>query len=255
MGFASKANIHTLFSLKSPAEPGLVALKRENEQLRVAANELGHRLKNLVAVIQSIARQTIRQSTTTDDFEARFSGRLGAFGRSLDLLIANEWHGARLDALVRSELAAFGSLDGMQISLKGPPLDLKPEAARSIGLALHELATNATKYGALSVPEGNVAVQWKLAGIGAHRRLLMTWQESGGPMVTEPTRWGFGRKLIQQIPAQTLTGDVTHQFLPHGVRWSLDIPATFVVDAQNKSATVSAYIGSKRNEMEQHVSQ
>jgi hypothetical protein len=97
MGFASEANIHTLFSLKSTTEAGLVALKRENEQLRVAANELGHRLKNLVAVTQSIARQTIRQSSTMEDFEARFSGRLGAFGRS---------------------------------------------AARSIGLALHELATN-----------------------------------------------------------------------------------------------------------------
>ena len=80
MGFASQANIHTLFSLKSTTEAGIAALKRENEQLRIAANELGHRLKNLVAVIQSIARQTTRQSTTMDDFEARFAGRLGAFG-------------------------------------------------------------------------------------------------------------------------------------------------------------------------------
>lgn len=255
MGFASEANIHTLFSLKSTPEAGLVAFKRENEQLRVAANELGHRLKNLVAVIQSIARQTMRQSTTMSDFEARFSGRLGALGRSLDLLIANDWRGARLDALVRSELATFGSLDGAQISVKGPPLHLKPQAARSIGLALHELATNATKYGALSVPEGNVAVHWKLASRGGRRRLLMIWQESGGPIVTEPTRWGFGRQVIQQEPAQALTGNVTHEFLPHGVRWALDIPATFVVDAQNKSAIVSPHIGSRRNEMDQHVSQ
>jgi two-component sensor histidine kinase len=255
MGFASEANIHTLYSLKSTTEAALATLKRENEQLRVAASELGHRLKNVVAVIQSLARQTIRQSTTMDDFEARFSGRLGAFGRSLDLLIANDWHGARLDELVRLELATFGSLAGAQISVKGPPLHLKPEAARSIGLALHELATNATKYGALSVPEGKVAVQWKLAGNGSHRRLLMTWQESGGPIVTEPTRWGFGRQVIQQIPAQALTGNVTHQFLPHGVRWALDIPVTFVIDARSKSANVSPYIGSTRNEMDQHVSQ
>jgi two-component sensor histidine kinase len=255
MGFANEANIHTLFSLETSAEAGIAAITRENEQLRTAANELGHRLKNLVAVIQSIARQTMRQSATMSDFEARFSGRLGALGRSLDLLIANDWRGARLDALVRSELATFGSLDGAQISMQGAPLHLKPDAARSIGLALHELATNATKYGALSVPEGNVTVHWKLASRGGRRRLLMTWQESGGPIVTEPTCWGFGRQVVQQIPAQALTGNVTHEFLPHGVRWALDIPASFVIDARSKSANVSPYIGSRRNEMDQHVSQ
>jgi two-component sensor histidine kinase len=255
MGFASQANIHTLFALKSTTEASIAALKRENEQLPTAANELGHRLKNLVAVIQSIARQTIRQSTTMDDFEVRFAGRLGAFGRSLDLLVANEWHGARLDEVVRLELAIFDSLDGVRISVKGPPLHLKPEAARSISLALHELATNASKYGALSVPDGMVAVHWQLVSSGTRRRLRMTWQESGGPVVTEPTRWGFGRQVIQQIPAHALAGNVTHEFLPHGVRWSLDIPATFLVDAQSSFANVRPYMRSRRKEVDQLVSQ
>ena len=113
----------------------------------------------------------------------RFSGRLGAFSRSLDLLVANDWQGVRIDELVRLELTTFGVLDGAQISVKGPPLGLNPEAARNIGLALHELATNASKYGALSVPEGKVTVHWELAK-RRRRRFRMTWRESNGPVVT-----------------------------------------------------------------------
>ena len=165
--FDELANEATICSWLGPPDAGSVAVKQENAQLRVITDELSHRIKNLVAVIQSIARQTMHQTTTKDDFEARFSGRLGAFGRSLDLLIANDWHGARIDELVRSELTPFGVLDGVQISVNGPPLGLNPDAARNIGLALHELATNASKYGALSVPEGKVAVHWELASTAA----------------------------------------------------------------------------------------
>ena len=235
MSLANEANIQPL--LWSPTEAVIAALKKENEQLRSITGELGHRIKNLVSVIQSIARQTMHQTTTTRDFEARFSGRLGAFSRSLDLLIANDWREAHIDELVRSELATFGVLDGMQISLQGPPLGLNPEAARNIGLALHELATNASKYGALSVPEGKVAVHWELANRGKQRRFCMTWREAGGPTVTEPKRWGFGSRVVQQLTAQALAGKVTHQFVPDGVRWTLDIPAAFVVSAQSRSTS------------------
>jgi len=227
MSSANQANIQP--SLWSPTEAVIAAVKQENEQLRSITGELSHRLKNLVAIIQAIARQTMHQTTTKHDFEARFSGRLGAFSRSLDLLVANDWHGARVDELVRSELTTFGELDGAQISVNGPSLGLTPEAARNIGLALHELATNASKYGALSVPEGKVAVHWELANRGPRQRFRMTWREAGGPTVTEPKRWGFGRQVIQQLTAQALAGKVTHHFAPEGVRWTLDIPAAFVV--------------------------
>jgi two-component sensor histidine kinase len=212
------------------------AVRRENERLRLIRDELGHRIKNLTAVVQSIARQTMHQSTTKDDFEVRFAGRLGALGRSLDLLTAGDWHGARLDELVRLELTAFGGLDGMQISVEGPPLDLDRDAARNIGLALHELATNASKYGALSVPAGKVVVHWELANRGGRPRFRMTWRESGGPTVTEPKHRGFGRQILQQVTAQALAGKATHEFLPDGVRWTLDIPAAFVVGARSKPA-------------------
>ncbi len=236
MRLANEANIRTWPSPAMVTDVGRVAVRRENERLRLITDELGHRVKNLIAVVQSIARQTMHQSTTKDDFEARFSGRLGALGRSLDLLIAGNWHGARIDELVRLELAAFGALDGKQISVRGPPLDLNRDASRNIGLALHELATNASKYGALSVPEGKVAVHWELASGGARPRLRMTWRESGGPTVTEPKHRGFGRQILQQVTAQALAGKVTHEFLPDGVRWTLDIPAAFVVDARRAPA-------------------
>lgn len=229
MGMAAGANIRTSLPPSSATGPGIAAVKRDNERLRSITGELSHRMKNLVTIIQAIARQTMHQSTTKDDFEVRFSGRLGAFSRSLDLLLADDWHGTRIDELVCLELAPFGELDGAQISVKGPPLGLNPEAARNIGLALHELATNASKYGALSVPEGKVAVRWKLANDGCRRRFLMTWRESNGPVVKEPGRRGFGLQVVQEMTAQALAGEVTHEFLPDGVRWSLDIPAAFVV--------------------------
>jgi two-component sensor histidine kinase len=253
MRLASEATIRTRPPLRVFADVGSIAVRQENAQLRVTADELSHRIKNLIAIIQSIARQTMHQTTTKEDFEVRFSNRLGAFGRALDLLIANDWRGARIDDLVRSELTPFGVLDGVQISVKGPPLALKPDAARNIGLALHELATNASKYGALSVPEGKVAVHWGLANSSGRPRLRVTWRESGGPMVTEPTRRGFGRQIIQEVTAHALAGKVTYEFLPAGVRWTLDMPAAFVVSARGDLASTA--VEARRNEEHRHVSQ
>jgi len=233
MRLASDTKISIWPSLSADAHAGSIADKRENAELCFVADELGHRIKNLVAVIQSIARQTMQQSPTKADFETRFSGRLDAFGHSLDLLIANNWRGAYVDDLVRLELTPFGLLDQAQISVKGPPLALSSVAARNIGLALHELATNASKYGALSVPEGKVTVHWELARHDGQQHFHMAWQESGGPIVTEPTRLGFGRQVIQRVTAQALAGKVTYEFLPEGVRWTLDIPATAVVTSAN----------------------
>jgi two-component sensor histidine kinase len=226
-------------SAEAAPRKGFTSLRRENEQLRFVNEELHHRIKNLVAIIQSIARQTMQPSAASDDVE-RLSGRLGALGRSLDLLIDGNWHGARVDELVGQQLAPFGALDGISILAEGPPVGLNPEAARDIGLALHELATNATKHGALSVPDGRVALRWELVGDSAGQRFRMVWRESGGPLVTEPKRWGFGRQVLQRVTAQSLDGTVTHEFPPDGVRWTLDIPCSFVVSTPDARAAGSA---------------
>lgn len=236
MRLAREDDVNIWPAFKADVDASNIAIGRENAELRVVAGELGHRIKNLVAVIQSIARQTMHQTATKEDFEATFSARLGAYGHSLDLLIANDWRGARIDDLLRLELTPFGLLDQVQISVKGPSLALSSVAARNIGLALHELATNASKYGALSVPEGKVAVQWELARYGGRLRFHMTWCELGGPIVTEPTRQGFGRQIIQHVTARALDGKATHEFLPAGVRWTLDIPATMIVASAGSHA-------------------
>jgi two-component sensor histidine kinase len=132
--------------------------------------------------------------------------------------------------LVRSHLQPFGEVDGAHISTTGPALLLKPEAAQNIGLALHELATNAIKHGALSVPEGVITVYWELEtrGLGP-ARFHLKWEERNGPVVMPPTRQGFGHIVLQRMTAATLQGKVDHKFDPHGVSWTLEAPAAAVM--------------------------
>jgi two-component sensor histidine kinase len=179
-----------LISSKVAPRMGFTAIRRENKQLRFVTEELHHRIKNVVAIIQSIARQTLQQTSSTDDLE-RISGRLAALSRSLDLLIHDDWGGARIDELVHQQRTPFGFLHGISISAEGPPVGLDPEAARNIGLALHELRTNASKHGALSVPQGRVDVHWELVDSGAGKSFRIAWREFGGPTVAEPKHWGF----------------------------------------------------------------
>lgn len=202
---------------------------QEIAKMRINMDEVQHRVKNMVAIIQSISHQTMRQSTTKSDFDERFCARLSAFCHSLDLLIANNWRDVGIHELVRSQLTTFGVLDSAQISIEGPELRVGPEAAHTIGLALHELAMNAVKYGSLSVPQGRVVVNWELANNDGQRRFHMSWSELGGPIVTEPKRRGFGRQLIQQLAALTLKGTATHEFLAKGVTLKLDVPAPAVL--------------------------
>ena len=188
--------------------------------------ELAHRSKNLVAVIQAIAHQTARHSDDISDFTERFSARLVSLARTHDLLTGKDRKGAILGDLVHTQIEPFVEGDGKRLSVSGPRVVLDEPATQSVGLALHELATNAAKYGALSVPQGRVTIEWELAGEpGEARPLLIRWRERNGPKVQEPARKGFGHIVMERTLADSLQGDVKLDFAPSGLRWEAEIPA------------------------------
>ena len=203
--------------------------KRYEQHLRLLMRELTHRSKNLLAVIQAMARQTAAAAVSTEAFLDRFGARLQGLASSHDLLVQESWQGASIPELVRAQLGHYADLVGSKIVLEGEPLYLKPEAAQNVGLALHELATNAAKYGALSTPEGRIRISWGLVGDGADRRFRIAWIESGGPEVTAPERRGFGRMVVERNVARVLEGEVELDFAKDGVRWSLVVPVEHVL--------------------------
>ncbi|MDR6954492.1 PAS domain S-box-containing protein [Ancylobacter sp. 3268] len=199
--------------------------RKENERhLRLLMRELTHRSKNLLAVIQAMARQTARHSATIDHFVEQFSARLQALSRSHDLLVQESWHGASLHDMVRSQLGHHLDHDNNRISIAGPDLFLKPEAAQNIGLALHELSTNAAKYGALSVPTGKVSIQWARRQPEAGGGFELSWTEKGGPRVTQPSARGFGSLVIERNLARGLDGEVELAFNPDGLVCHVSVP-------------------------------
>lgn len=189
--------------------------------VRLDMREVSHRLKNFAAVIQSISHQTARSATSVTEFDKVFSARLRAFCSSLDALVAGDWSNLGMAQLVAMQLAPFGLGDGEQISAVGPEVSLQPAAAHAIGMALHELATNAVKYGALSVAEGRVTLDWRIEVLAGRTDLIVNWHEMQGPKVTAPAHHGFGLQVIQKLTALALHATVTHEFHVDGVFWQL----------------------------------
>lgn len=197
------------------------ARKDAEEHKEILMQELAHRSKNQLAVIQSVASSTAKSASSLDCFEQVFARRLRGIAISTDLLVTREWVGAPLGDLVRQQLEPFGTNAGRLIC-DGPDVFLNSSATEAIGLALHELATNCVKYGAWSTTAGNVALSWSLRndekGI---TQLQISWTERGGPAVTPPTRVGFGRRIIERLVAQKLGGSVELMFNVEGLSWSL----------------------------------
>jgi PAS domain S-box-containing protein len=203
--------------------------KEQEAHLRLVMRELSHRSKNLLAVIQAMARQTARSSSDLDEFEKNYSQRLQALSASQDLIVHQNWHGAPLAELLRSILVPFADDVEARIDLKGPSLNVTPTAAQNLALSIHELATNASKYGALSVPAGRVSLTWAIErGDNGEDRVRISWKEKGGPAVKEPRRKGFGHVVIEKMIAQALEAEVDLAFAPDGVTWTLHMPATFI---------------------------
>jgi PAS domain S-box-containing protein len=204
--------------------------RRQTEQrLQTVMHELSHRSKNLLSIIQAMAQQTARHSPSTKHFLERFNARIQGLASSHDLLVNQDWRGALLEDLVRHQLQPFADGDSNRIEISGPPIVVTPEAAQTIGLALHELATNASKYGALSVPAGKVAVQWLLEPANGAPRFRMTWREQGGPPVEPPEHSGFGRLLIERLTADKLNATPLLMFAREGVTWTFDAAAADIL--------------------------
>jgi PAS domain S-box-containing protein len=197
--------------------------KQAEEHIKLLMREVSHRSKNLLAVVQAIASQTIRTSESLDAFGKRFIQRLQGLAASQDLLVQENWKGVRIGDLAREQLVPFAEVGGSRLTMHGTAHMLTGEAAQAIGLALHELATNATKYGAWVTPIGHVSLTWVVGHDGA---LQMTWVERGGPRVEAPVKKGFGQVVIEQMVAISVDGSVDMRFDPDGLTWSLCVPAS-----------------------------
>ncbi len=191
---------------------------------RLLVDELNHRVKNMLTVVISLANQTLRRADTLDAFSESFMGRIKALTSSYSLLSDASWNDIELRDVLMEEIRPFLSGQCENIALDGPPLRLGPQAALALGMAVHELVTNAVKYGALSVPSGRIDVRWRIEREPPDTAFVLDWIESGGPPVTPPGKRGFGTALIERGFAHELSGSARIDFAPGGLRVTLSAP-------------------------------
>jgi len=199
------------------------ALKQAEEHRTLLINELNHRVKNTLATVQSIASQSLR-AQDPEQSRQTFEARLFALARTHDVLTRENWESASLLDIVLEAIRPYQQDRGERFRIEGPSVRIPPGIALPISMCLHELLTNAVKYGALSMDAGRVAVTWTVDEAGLGDRLLLHWEEVGGPLVVEPTRTGFGTRLIQRSLARELGGRVEVRYAPAGVVCLIDIP-------------------------------
>ncbi|PWB93896.1 HWE histidine kinase domain-containing protein [Methylosinus sporium] len=194
--------------------------------------ELEHRAKNILSVIQSLVRFTARSAASLEEFNATLQSRLSTMARVQTLLTQSRWEGLSLRAIVEDELAPFRQGRESACRIDGEPVALKPKAALAVSMAIHELTTNAAKYGALSTPGGRVRVEWRRRREKGEKRLTLTWKESGGPPTAPPKRSGFGRMLIERTMAIDLGGEAELRFPATGVECRIRIPVSQIAFAK-----------------------
>jgi two-component system CheB/CheR fusion protein len=217
---------------RNGGRPGLILLAIEDTTERTRADahrdrlvdELSHRVKNTLATVQSLANRTIRQAKTLDQFRTAFDGRLQALARAYDLLVAENWTGADIGQLARWTLDPYRVDGDERITIEGPKLILAPKAGTAMVMILHELATNAAKYGALATPAGRLNVKWDLGAREGDREFQLSWTETGGQRVEPPTRQGFGTRLIEGSAAYELKGSAKLDFRAEGLHCGVTFP-------------------------------
>jgi two-component system, chemotaxis family, CheB/CheR fusion protein len=203
------------------------ALKASEARLRLLLSELSHRVKNTLAVVQSMARRSLSADVTSEENLEIFSNRLHALAEAHSLLISSDWRGADLRKLATRQLRPYAELDALRVVLSGPDIMVPPEMATPLALILHELATNATKYGSLSTPTGTLRLEWGFTAQGNSNAFQFNWKESGGPTVIPPRREGFGTWLIQHGMPE---GEVELSYHKTGVSCTLTLPGKSVAN-------------------------
>lgn len=207
---------------------GLVAIqditpfKEAEARIEYLLGEVTHRSKNMLSVVQGIARLTEKNSKP-EDFMRQFSARLTALSANQTTLINDQWAALTMAHLVRAQMKPYAAESQNRLSIDGPDVQLNETAAQAIGMALHELATNAIKYGALSNSDGTVEIRWDVKGL-MKKEFYIEWTEVGGPPVLTPTRKGFGETVIRQMASSSVSGTVSLDYDPSGVQWSLKAP-------------------------------
>jgi PAS domain S-box-containing protein len=206
--------------------------KTAEQHMQLLMNEVNHRAKNLLAVVQAVVRLSGGHGSP-EIFARRLEERIASLAASHDLLVKSEWKGVDIGKLVTTQLSHFGDLIETRVLLKGPPASLKPSAAQALGMALHELATNAGKYGALSCAKGSVHVEWDVTAKGGRPLFRIRWSEHGGPPVREPERLGFGQRVIVQMAEYALEAEVTLTYPSTGLVWELTAPAEHAIESDS----------------------
>jgi two-component sensor histidine kinase len=196
--------------------------RRAEEHQKLLINELNHRVKNTLSTVQSLANQTFKNEHQAAATQLTFEGRLFALAVAHDVLTRESWEGAGLQEIVSDALKPYSQEGLDRFDIKGPELRLSPQMALAIAMALHELATNAVKYGSLSVPSGRVSIEWNITPDA--KTFTLRWEEKGGPTVTKPTRKGFGSRLIERSLAMELGGQVCLIYEPTGVVCLVEAP-------------------------------
>jgi len=206
--------------------------KEAERRIQVLMAEINHRTKNLLSLVSAVAHQTAARHT--DDFLETFDHRLRALSANQDLLVENDWRGVDLGELARRQFAPFADAAGAQVRLTGPHLLLSSNAAQQIGMALHELVTNAVKHGALSTESGRIELEWTVGRGGFE----LVWTERGGPPATRPGQTGFGSKFLTALVAASVDGEAELLFPKEGAHWRLCCPlARVAADAELSRST------------------
>lgn len=202
----------------------LAAQQRAREQQQLLIRELHHRVKNTLATVQAIMGSTARSSSSMEQFQQAFIGRIASLGKTHSLLTEERWQTVSLHELVCLELEPYDDATGKRIQIRGQYVELAPDLAVPIGMAIHEMTTNAVKYGALSEFGGVITVTWHLRTEDGQRKLHLEWIERHGPPVEPPTRQGFGSRLLERVLTTQIHADVTTDYRPEGLHIQVTMP-------------------------------